>query len=69
MIFFRKSKAEREALERTIASLDETFAAIEAQQPRVNAVQSWIDARKLSGDELGEDIEFTLIPRPWRAAR
>lgn len=52
-----------------MAVLDETYAAVEAQQPRVNALQTWVDARKLAGDSLGDDIEYTLIPKAWRAAR
>jgi hypothetical protein len=62
---FRKSRQRNAELDAANKYLDETIAKVEEQEPRVNALVSWLEARRVANG-FGADIEWTLA-RPRRA--
>lgn len=61
--FDKRSQLDVDALDRKFdASLDQTAA----NQPKVNAITSWLDNRK-NQNGFGEDFEYTLRPKEARS--
>lgn len=55
----RRSQAEKKRHDAYERELQETDSLLVQQQPRVNAVVAWLEARKLQNG-FGDDFEWTL---------
>ncbi|WP_291053751.1 hypothetical protein [Herbiconiux sp.] len=64
-IFTRKPRHPRIDPDELTAQADESMRRVAAQQPHVNALTSWLEARK-DQNGFGEDFEYTLRPKEAR---
>lgn len=59
MKWTRRSQAEKKRHDQYERELEATDSLLVEQQPRVNAVVAWLEARKLQNG-FGDDFEWTL---------
>lgn len=59
MKWTRRSQAEKKRHDQYERELEATDSLLVQQQPRVNAIVAWLEARKLQNG-FGDDFEWTL---------
>lgn len=58
-LFGKKHRAKQQRLDEIEQTLDARKEALQAQEPRVNALVAWLNNRKMKNG-FGEDFEWTL---------